>query len=418
MVDFLAYSELHRLPEWVALGFLVFFVFYSGKLFGLKYINALLPAQVILIFNAVPIISGIFENHLEINRIVYFFIAESGFLVVLYAAYSYILRITRGNYDKIALMLSGYVPYVMIVISIFVAIFVYFFTPQDGRSRILYQVDYWYSFVKPFIQLFAPISYFAVFLILFSSQRRIPAYGLLLVNVLGSIASGSKGAFVLQTVTALLMVRDLDFARQFHFKRIDISVAVIGLIAGVAVSLDRLQLQFTDLWDRIMLFGEPTILTYYSTDPTAACSSLSLLAKMHRGWARALGDSGAMNIDTLFGYAWTIQYVGVNTFTGPNARYSSYMICNFPGPQIFFGIVMTAFYFSLMVVAVKLASRQRTFLPVVYAFAVFSISQAGQDFNLLMQDVNFGIAFVVLLVAIRSSNIGRPVRSLAQGRTA
>lgn len=397
MINLLEFARFNYASEWVWLFFIVIAILLTNRVFGLKYFNALLSAQVIFIFNAIPVIAGFVDGYLGPDRTVHFFLTEAILMAAICGTYSFIMRRGIQKREQLIVYFSGIFPYLLIAASLILALFTYIVTPQDGTSRILYQTNYWYSLIKPFGAILGPVSYFAVFVMLLVHSRRIPAYILLIVCVLGNIASGSKGAFVIQAITALLMVRDIGLTSQYRLNRFDLTLGAVGLVSGVALSLQRLRLESSDLWDRIMLFGEPTLLTYFAPDPTAACRSLSLLAKMHRGWARILGDAGALNTDTLFGYAWTIQYVGVNTFTGPNARYSSYLICNFPGTDILFGFIMTLLYFSLILIALRVAIGRGIGLPIIYSFLVVSISQVGQDFNLLMQDVNFLIGMIVLL---------------------
>lgn len=400
MTDLLEFARFHFLSEWVALAFVVAIILMYNRVFRLNYINALASAQAIFVFNAIPVIAGFVDGYLGPDRVVHFFATEGLLMAAVCGTYAHIIRLGKEKVEEISAFFTRSVPYVMIAVSLALAVFIYAVTPQDGTSRILYQTNYWYSLIKPVIAIFTPVSYFAVFVLLLVHKRRLPAYGLLVVNILGNVASGSKGAFVMQAIFTFLVVRDLGLTSQFRLNRLELALAGAGLLGGLMLTLQRLRLTSEDLWDRVMLFGEPTLLVYFAPDPTAACRTLSLLAKMHRGWARILGDPGALDIDTLFGYAWTIQYVGVNTFTGTNARFSSYLICNFPDTQIVFGLLMTALYFGLIVLALRMSMRRNLLLPVTFAFVVWSISVVGQDFNLLMQDVNFLIGMVVLLLIV------------------
>lgn len=407
MTELLQYAQFHLLSEWITLAIVIAAIFLINRLFQLNYFNALVPAQIIFVFNAIPVIAGFFDGYLGPDKLVHFFVTEGILMAGVCGVYAFIIRQGREKHDEIGRFFSGSMPYILIAISAGLAVFIYMVTPQDGSSRIAYQTNYWYSTIKPIVAIFTPLSYFAVFVILMVHNKRTLAYTLLIVNVIGNVASGSKGAFVMQTLSTLLMIRDLGFTSKFRINRVDLLLAFTGLLGGLVLTLSRLKLTESDLWDRIMLFGEPTLMVYFAPDPTAGCRTLSLLARMHRGWGRMLGDPGALNIDTLFGYAWTIQYVGVNTFTGPNARYSSYMICNFPGPEIFFGFIMTALYLFLVCTTLRIAARRNLALPLVYAFVVTSISTVAQDFNLLMQDVNFLMTMIFLLLI--APQIGKQV---------
>jgi hypothetical protein len=127
---------------------------------------------------------------------------------------------------------------------------------------------------------------------------------------------------------------------------------------------------------------------------------VSTFASMHRGWARLAGDSSATNIDTLFGFALMIEAVGVNTFTGPNARVSAYALCNFADERILLCAVVIFVYLGLLLrVASRCLNRPRL-LAVVYPFALVSLSGASQDFNLIMQDITLFFVLLLLLVLI------------------
>lgn len=406
MVELLEFARFYHTSEWFFLLAVIVSILLLNKVCGLNAINALISAQIMLVFNAIPIIAGMVDNYLPVSRVWFFFLTEAIFMIAVCWVYRGVLKLGRNNMEIISNAFGGITPYVLILVSFSIAAFAFVFQPDEGTSRIMYQTNYWYSLLKPFIALFTPLSFLAVFVILQVERRRVPAYTLLLANVLGGVASGSKGAFVIQAVSGLLIVRDIGLGRTFQLQKMDVAVAALGLTSGVVVSLQRLQLVVGDLWDRVMLFGEPTLLVYFAPDPTVACRNLSLIARMHRGWARMLGDPGALNIDTLFGYAWTMQYTGVNTFTGPNARYSAYMICNFPGWDIAFGVLMSALYLFLIGFAIRIATRQSRMVPIVYAFVVFSLMNAAQDFNVIMQDINFLLFISTMLIIFPRRNDG------------
>jgi hypothetical protein len=415
MIELVEIAKFYTSAEWYILFFVIALTFISAKIFGLNYINAILIAQFWTVFNTVPIISGSFSGLVPNYLIIQFFFCEAIFLLSVMYVYSIILNKSKIHLSEITDFFDGKILYLLISFSFIAALLNYTFTPQDGTSRILYQTNYWYSFVKPFYQVSTPISFFAVFILIFTNRRRKSAYLLLTLNILASIASGSKGAFVMQALTGILMVRDLNVLTKHKFNRFDILTAAASIILAFAFALDRLEVTFSQLLFRILLFGEPTLLTYYAPDPTAACQNLTTFAKMHRGWARALGDPTALNIDTLFGYAWTIQYFGTNTFTGPNARFGAYMACNFPGSSVFIGLAVSLFYLSLIVLSVITAAKRFRMVAMVYPFCVFSLIASGQDFNILMQDINILILFIGLCIFITTkvAPIDRPSKLAA-----
>jgi hypothetical protein len=164
-------------------------------------------------------------------------------------------------------------------------------------------------------------------------------------------------------------------------------------------ALARLEVTPSDVADRFLLFGEATILTYFSDTPTEACRDVSTLASMHRGVARALGDTSANDIDTLFGFALTKLHTGVNTFTGPNGRFSAYVLCNFPGAKYSLAWVVVGIYFGLIAWLLRRSLRRRLHLAVVYPYIVTSFGLASQDFNLIMADITLASLLLVTTIA-------------------
>jgi hypothetical protein len=394
MLELAELAKFYTPAEWYALFFVIIAIFFSSRLFNLRYINALFVAQFFAVFNAVPIISGYFSGLVPKYLVFQFIFSESVFLMGIMFAYSIILNQMKLYFQDIDKLVDIKTIYVLIFCSLLFAIFNYIFTPQDGSSRIGYQTNYWYSFIKPIYQISTPASFFISFILILNNRYKISAYILLALNILASIASGSKGAFIMQALTAFLIIRDANAFTNYKFSKFDLIAATSSLIVALVLTLDRLQVSFSDLIYRILLFGEPTLMTYYAPSPTSACENLTTFAKMHRGWARALGDPSAMNIDTLFGYAWNIQYFGTNTFTGPNARFGAYMACNFPGLSIIIGLLVSAIYLSLIAISARSAKRRPGMLVIIYPFCIYSLIASGQDFNILMQDINILLLFI------------------------
>jgi hypothetical protein len=259
--------------------------------------------------------------------------------------------------------------------------------PDDGSSRISYMTESWFSLLKPFIQIATPLSYLGTFLLLLTRDRKPLGYFLLGVSILANIATGSKASFLLALGFAYLAVRDLTAGRKTTMTKTERSVITAIVVVAALFSLSRLAVSAQDLIDRFMLYGEATIMTYFSPDPTAACSNLTLFASMHRGWARLLGDPTAQDIDTLFGFALMIEQVGINTFTGPNARLSAYFLCNFPDTKFIFGTLVVAGYFTLIRLTFPRVVQRPWVCALFYPFLLASLYGASQDFNLIMQDI-------------------------------
>lgn len=381
--------------SWALLAVTVLVTVLMPRLFGLNYLNGLMYAQMTLLFNVVPIISGLDAETVSIGRGFHFYIIEFLFLALIFAAYRILLAYRVRVLTALREFFDGQGALYLTAFAIAMAFFNYLFTPTDGSSRIEYMTNAWFSFVKPFIQLATPLTYLGVFICIASQKRRHLGYILLATVVIANIATGSKASFVFGLLTAFLMLRDFAEVSLLKLRHQDKWVILIFVTAAIVYALARLEVSFVDIYERFFLFADATILTYFSNYPTAACVNVSTFASMHRGWARLLGDPSAMDINTLFGFALTIQELGVNTLTGPNGRLSAYFLCNFLDERVFFGAVVVLAYFSLLLLLFRRLLNRTKLLALVYPFLVFSLGSASQDFNLIMQDITI---FVVLLL--------------------
>jgi hypothetical protein len=372
------------------------------RLFGINYFNGLLFAQVTLFFNSTTIIAGLESQAVSIDRAFHFYLIEFSFLVLTLAVYRYMLKhrscvlVAMQSFfaGKGALYLAGFV--------VAMAIFNYLLAPTDGSSRIAYMTEAWFSLLKPFIQLLTPLSYLGVFLLLLNPNRRPLGYILLATAVIGNVVTGSKASFAFSLFIAFLALRDLASPTQFVIRQREKVALSIFVGATVFFALTRLEVSAADISDRFFLFGEATILTYFSDNPTAACANVSTFASMHRGWARLLGDPSAMDVDTLFGFALTIQELGVNTFTGPNGRLSAYVLCNFAGERVALGAFVVLVYFWLMRWLFKRLLIRSTHLALVYPYLITSLGGASQDFNLIMQDITIFMLLILTTISLYS----------------
>jgi hypothetical protein len=388
---------------WTLLTITVLAIVLMPSFFGVKWLNGLLFAQITLIFNAITIIAGLGTDAIPNELGFHFFAVEFAFLAAMYAMYGRLIRHRAKVLDALHRFFdgSGAVPFVCFIVLI--AIFNFLATPTDGSSRIEYMTGAWFSLLKPFIQLATPLSYLGVFILLLNKRRRRLGYALLAIAVLSNVMTGSKASFAFSLFTAYLALRDLSINPKLQLRRADKLKLSLFVSVTIVLALTRLDVSAADVYDRFFLFGEANILTYFSDRPTAACENVSTFASMHRGWARLAGDPSATNIDTLFGFALTIEAVGVNTFTGPNARLSAYALCNFAGERIVFGAIVVFAYLGLMLLVFSLSLSRRGLLAIVYPFFLVSLAGASQDFNLIMQDITLFCALLVALVFIPAS---------------
>jgi hypothetical protein len=369
------------------------------RLFGLNYLTGLIFAQMTLFFNAVPIIAGLDTQIVSVGRSLHFYIIEFSFLVLIFGAYRHLLLYRERVLQAFEVFFSGPGAFYFSALVVAIAAFNYALVPTDGSSRIEYMTASWFSLLKPLIQLTTPLSYFGIFVLLSHSKRRFLGYLLLATAVGANIATGSKASFVFSLFTSFLALRDLSGASRLQIRPQDKWKILVFVVGSVIFALSRLEASINDVFERFFLFSDATILTYFSDYPTAACQNLSIFASMHRGWARLLGDPSALDVDTLFGFALTIQELGVNTFTGPNGRLSAYVLCNFPEERVVFGIFVILVYLWLMRKLFKRLLCRPTQLAILYPFLTISLGGASQDFNLIMQDITL---FVMLLLTTLS----------------
>lgn len=398
MTDLLDLLVFQSALSWVLIGITLLAIVTMPRLFGLNFFNGLVYSQFTLFFNATTIIAGLESQVVGIDRGFHFYFIEFSFLALTFAAYRYLLKHRAQVLAAIQKCLNGPGALFITAFVVATAVFNYLMAPTDGSSRIAYMTEDWFSFIKPIIQLVIPLAYIGVFIMLLSSHRRRLGYILLTTVVIANIATGSKASFAISLFTAFLVLRDLAGPTRFNIMKQELLMLSLFVGAAIIFALARLEVSSADIVDRFFLSGEATILTYFSDTPTAACANVSTFASMHRGWARLLGDASAQDIDTLFGYALTIEKLGVNTFTGPNGRLSAYILCNFPDERILLGIFVVLVYLCLMLLLFKMLLTRPRYLALVYPFLLTSLGGASQDFNLIMQDITiFGILIILLI---------------------
>lgn len=390
---------------WVLIASALLALVFVPRLLGLSYLNGMLNAQITLFFNVLTIVGGMDADLIDNDRVIHFFAIEFAFLTAILLLYRSLLRHRLEVLDSLQRFFEGEGAYWLTGFIALLTAFNFVQAPDDGSSRISYMTEAWFSLLKPFIQIATPLSYLGVFLLLLSPGRKTLGYVLLSISILANIATGSKASFLLALGFAYLAVRDLTAGRKITMTKTERSVITGIVVLAALFALSRLAVSAQDLIDRFMLYGEATIMTYFSPDPTAACSNLSLFASMHRGWARLLGDASAQDIDTLFGFALMIQQVGVNTFTGPNARLSAYFLCNFPEAKFIFGVIVVAGYFALARLTFARAVQRPWVCALFYPFLLTSLHGASQDFNLIMQDITLFCALLIVLAFTPKSRV-------------
>lgn len=399
MKDLLDLVAFENALAWFWIVATILIIVMLPRLFGLRYVNALAYAQMTLAFNCVPTIAGQTSGLIDIGRTLHFFATEFAFFSLTCWVYAKVLNQHRSISGALNHFFAGQGGLWLTGFMVTIGFFNFAVAPVEGESRIAYMTADWFSLVKPFIQLATPLAYVGIFVMLMNKPRRRIGLLLFVVTVTANVLTGSKASFLFSLATAGLALRDLSVGKPFRLRNADKWKLAAAAVPIAMFALVRLEVTPADVADRFMLFGEANILTYFSDAPTEACRDVSTLASMHRGVARAVGDASANDIDTLFGFALTKLYLGVNTMTGPNGRLSAYMICNFAGARAAFGWLMIGIYFSLLWWLLQRSRKNPTRLAVVFPYLVTSFGYASQDFNLIMADVTLGS--LLLLTTVR-----------------
>lgn len=370
--------------------------------FGLNAFNALAYAQMTLAFNALTIIGGQQAEMVDAGRTVHFFLTEFGFLAITSLAYRQIIERRQRVMGALNAFFAGQGGGWLTAFMLMVGVFNFIIVPTGGESRIEYQTAAWFSALKPFIQIATPLAYLGAFVMLTMPRRRRVGMLLMLATIGGNVLTGSKASFMFNIVTAFLALRDLAAFDHWKLRHADRwKLAIVALPLAI-LALVRQDVTPASVADRFLLFGEATILTYFSETPTEACRDVSTFASMHRGIARLLGDASANDIDTLFGFALTKMNRGVNTFTGPNGRLSAYMICNFPGLKMILGWLVIGVYFALLAWLLRRTWKKPMHLALVYPYVVTSLGLASQDFNLIMADITLALLLLASTIPLTS----------------
>jgi len=371
------------------------------KLLGLRTLNGMLNAQVTLLFNCITMLGGLNAGLVGWKDITHFVVIEFSFWIAILHVYKLILRKKTVVLAALKHLFAGSGAYYITSFMGIIALFNYIQQRTDGLSRIGYMTEDWFSVIKPFIQVATPLSYIGVFLLLLNHRRRLLAYILLLFSILASVFTGSKASFVLSLAFAFLAVRDLAPVHRIVLSRFERVFLLIIVVSTALYILNSMSVTANDLLDRFIYFGEANMLTYFTPDPTAACANVSIFARMHRGWARLLGDATALDIDTLFGFALMIQAIGVNALTGPNARISAYFVCNFPDIYFVFGFAVVFAYLVLIRATFLKTIKNPIIIALYYPFVLRSLHESSQDFNLIMQDITLTSVLMLILLVIQ-----------------
>lgn len=394
----------------LAMGML--FVLVNKLAFG-KFINGLFGLEFSTLFVSSVIVHLYFIKAIVLTRLIHYFFIEGIVFTFIILFYKNILK--RKNEFKECLDFffnkHSLIPIIVFCILIFVNLLS---VPWNGESRIEFQTNYWFSFLRPLLTLFYPLLALGFYVHLHNNRNKM-ALGYLFLLIIYSVSSGSKASFLIALTAWFFVYRDIynansyeRFKRNFYF--------IVLAILGAGINLAMLDIDMFGLYERLISFGDAAIMLYQANDPTLTCSSQSYFSLMYRGLARLFGDTSAMNIDTLFGYALSIDFYGENTFTGPNARLGPYVLCAFPGWSVILFMIMFLFYILILnglLTAKKLFLKTEIRLALTIPFVISSINGYMIDYNQGVSDITFSIIFYGFMMLYSILLMGtKPIKNI------
>jgi hypothetical protein len=221
-----------------------------------------------------------------------------------------------------------------------------------------------------------------------------------------SITSGSRSGFVFFLIGYFLIYKDI-FKSRILSSRSSIIASVLFLAIISSLTLKYNNLGVVRTFERLIHYGESTIMVYPLADPPMIVKGQSEISIIHRGFGRLFGDPSSTNIDKLFGYALSAEFYGENTLTGPNARIGSYALCAFPGSQLILLYFVFFIYLKFSYYLLKTSIKSN---PLFYMISLLLIIDSIQQF---IFDYNTGMSnFTIILILIISQLINKSFFSI------
>lgn len=372
-----------------ALNKLIFGTFVNG-VFGVQF-SFFFVASVVVHLYAIGAITE--------SRLFHYLVVEVTVFFVLIFFYK---RILERKKKELISSLDYYfnkhsaTPAMVILLAILVN---FLFVPWGGESRIEFQTNYWFSLLRPLITLFYPLLAFGFYVHLHNENKKLATLYLIII-ILYSISAGSKASFLITLTIWFFVYRDIYNPNSLRMLKKYSSLALLTII-GAIINLTVLDVDLLKILERLISFGDAAIMLYQASDPTSACSNLSYFSLMHRGLARIFGDPSAVDIDTLFGFALSLEFYGENTFTGPNARVGPYVLCAFPNWSIILFLLMFTIYILMLntlLTSKRLLMKTKKRLALSLPFVISSINGYMIDYNQGASDMTFIMLFFGFLV--------------------
>lgn len=337
------------------------------------------------------------QGYLMFSRLMHLLLFEGGLSIIVLLFYR---KITRIKHLDIHLV-RFYKKYIWLWLTpIIFLTFANFYFVGDGGSRIEFQTQFWFSFLRPFLNICYPILVLGIYVNLYLKSYK-TAFFLLFTALIFSISSGSKGMFIISVVSWFFVYRDIFKLNPLPLNFKTVSLVLI-IISGAFINLIYVNVNLAGILERIISYADATILIYQADIPILACSDQSSLSLTHRGLARLLGDPSASNAETIFGFAVAEIFYGGHNFTGPNARIGAYALCAFPGYKIIYLIGVFFCYLFLLSTFVKYRLKEISKYKLIgffVPFIIYSLMASLIDYNRVMSDITLIFIGYIVLVA-------------------
>lgn len=234
-----------------------------NQIFFHKLINGLFNFQVNFIFNLAVAIKMLAINMIIVEDFFHFLIVE--FVCTALTIFTYKKVIRKGTLivDSLDKYSNVRTTTLIIVFAWVMAIISLIFVPSDGSSRIEYQTNWWFAFLRIPMSILFPLGYLQSNYF-FRKQKYVYSLLLVISLILSSVLSGSKASYVLSILTSYFLYNDLsgDYLKlssktlEKNSSKPIIFAGVIGLSWSVSATLERLKVDSAEMLSRLILSGE------------------------------------------------------------------------------------------------------------------------------------------------------------------
>ena len=373
-------------------------IFIFNKLIFNKVINGLYLLNFTSSIVFAVIIDLYVKNYITTQKLFFFAISEVFLFIVVVLIYKQLIKNANREKLRLALHIFNNKYFILLIVFLLLSVAMNAINVvNDGSSRIAFNVNKWYSIIRVINTLLRP----TIAMILFfniESKNKVKSVVIFLLLVLESVTAGSRAGFLFFLIGYYLVYVDIFDAKVF-VKKSSKYLAFLTLTVFAIFTLMYNNLSVLHTFERLVHYGESTIMVYPLNEPTSVVNGHSMISKIHRGFGRLFGDSTSNDIDTLFGYALSAKFYGANTLTGPNARIGSYALTVFPGGKI---LLLYLIFFGYLRFCFHLLKSSRNISPEYYIISLLLILDGIQQF---IFDYNTGMSILTVIIILLVSRM-------------